>query len=523
MLTLEQMTPEQKLGRVLCFRNFNEEDDIEFALELVKNQACGCLQIPFNSKTKELIAKYREAADYPLLIINDMEKGLPLSTLPKIPLISLAAANNHEYNKVFAAAIAKEAKELGYSGCWSPIVDIVPSKEKPNIARRAGDSPETVLKVARDIAEVFASYNFCGAAKHYPGGDAGAVDSHMIEGVVDQSEEELLNGPLVPYLELMKDGLLNSVMTAHQVVGKIDPDHPASLSKKVLDVLRNKGFDGVMFTDSLAMMGILQKFGQKDSMALALMAGNDILVTNIRRPNREIYEDMVAAYREGKITDERLDEAVRRVMRLEEYCAREPENPYPLPENAEEILNNIARDCITAECAEGVSPAVDPNERRLFVVITPQDYSDDSEAGEISSDNWYSPRVIINGINERFPNATIRTMREFPTARENSSLLLEATEYDKVVVITFCDAYAYLGSDNLTRRMESVINALIHPGRVEAIVHFGNPLSLRYLYPAKRRIYAYTSPASAPYALDVLAGKIPAKGSHPFPNLAKQK
>ena len=71
--------------------------------------------------------------------------------------------------------------------------------------------------------------------------------------------------------------------------------------------------------------------------------------------------------------------------------------------------------------------------------------------------------------------------------------------------------------------MESVINALIHPGRVEAIVHFGNPLSLRYLYPAKRKIYAYTSPASAPYALDVLAGKIPAKGSHPFPNLAKEK
>ena len=129
MLTLEQMTPEQKLGRVLCFRNFTSEDDIEFALELVKNQACGCVQIPFNSKTKELIAKYREAADYPLLIINDMEKGLPLSKLPKIPLISLAAANNHEYNKIFAAAIAKEAKELGYSGCWSPIVDIVPDRK----------------------------------------------------------------------------------------------------------------------------------------------------------------------------------------------------------------------------------------------------------------------------------------------------------------------------------------------------------------------------------------------------------
>ena len=523
MLTLEQMTPEQKLGRVLCFRNFTGEDDIEFALELIKNQACGCVQIPFNDRTRELIAKYREAADYPLLIINDMEEGLPLSKLPKIPFISLSACNNPEYTKVFAAAIAKEAREMGYSGCWSPIVDILHCDKPCGVARSAGDNPEHISVLAKDILEVFASYNFSGAAKHYPGCDYGAIDTHMIEGVSDMTEEDLLNGPLIPYIELAKAGVLPSIMTGHEVLTKIDPDHPASLSKKVLDLLRDRGFDGVMFTDSLAMMAILQKFGQKDSMAIALMAGNDLLVTNIRRPNREIYEDMVEAYREGKISDERLDEAVRRVMRLEEYCAREPENPYPLPENAEEILNNIARDCITADCAEGVSPAVDTDEKKMFVLVTPQDYIDDSEAGEIYFGEWYSPRAIINAINERFPNATIKTMREFPTARENSSLLLEATEYEKIVIVSYCDSYAYLGSDSLTRRMESALNALIHPGRVEAIVHFGNPLALKNLLPVKRKIYAYKSPSSMPYAFDVLAGKIPARGSHPFPKLAKQK
>ncbi|MBR2965120.1 MAG: hypothetical protein IKC34_01070 [Clostridia bacterium] len=522
MLTLEQMTPEQKLGRVLCFRSFIEEDDIEFALELVKNQACGCVQIPFNQRTKELIAKYREAAEYSLLIINDMEEGLPLSTLPKIPFISLAACNNPEYTKVFAAAIAKEAKEMGYSGCWSPIVDMLHENKPCGVSRSPGDNPEAVSKIAKDILEVFASYNFSGAAKHYPSCPCGPVDTHMIEGVSKITEEELLNGPLVPYLELMKAGVMPSIMTGHEVLLNIDPDHPASLSKKVLDLLRDRGFDGVMFTDSLAMMGILQKFGQKDSMAIALMAGNDLLVTNIRRPNREIYEDMVQAYKEGKITDERLDEAVRRVMRLEEYCAREPENPYPLPENAEEILNNIARDCITADCEEGVSPAIDPDEERLFVIITPQDYSYDAEAGEIYSGDWYSPHAITLAINERFPNAAIKTMREFPTARENSNLLLEGAKYKKIVIVSYCDSYAYLGSDNLTRRMESVINALIHPGRVEAIVHFGNPLALENLYPVKRKIYAYKSPSSTPYAFDVLAGKIPAKGKHPFPNLVKK-
>ena len=44
MLTLEQMPPEQKLGRVLCLRNFTTEDDIEFALELAKGGVCDTIQ-----------------------------------------------------------------------------------------------------------------------------------------------------------------------------------------------------------------------------------------------------------------------------------------------------------------------------------------------------------------------------------------------------------------------------------------------------------------------------------------------
>lgn len=521
MLKIEEMTVEQKLGRVLCFRNFKDADDVNFALELVRKQACGCLQIPFDDKTAELIKLYRSAAEYPLLIINDMERGLPLSTLPKIPLVSLAACNNSEYTRIFAAAIAKEAKELGYSGCWSPIVDILHRDSPCRVARSAGDSPEGITKIAKDMMEVFASYNFQGAAKHYPGSDEGAVDTHMIEGVCDMTEEDLLAGPLKPYFSLMEAGVLPAIMTGHQVLTNIDPDHPASLSKKVLDIIRDRGFDGVMYTDSLAMMGILQKFGQEDSMALALMAGNDILVTNIRRPNREIYEDMLRAYRNGKITDERLDEAVRRVMKLEEYCSRTPENPYPVPENVHEILGNIARDCVTAECGEGVSPAIGDNDKkRLFVVVTPQEFGDDGPAAEITSGNWYTPKNVIEAIRERFPNSDIRTIHEFPTANDNSDLLLAATEYDEVVISSYCVSYAYLGTDSLTRRLESVLNALIHPGRVVAIVHFGNPLALKNLLPVPRRIFGYTSPESQAYAFDVLAGKEPARGSHPFPRLA---
>ena len=88
-LKLEDLTVEQKIGMVLCARRYHE-DDIEFILELVKNRALGSFQAP--TWGPELIKKIKDAADYPILVVNDTESGYPTSSLPKVPLVSLAAA-----------------------------------------------------------------------------------------------------------------------------------------------------------------------------------------------------------------------------------------------------------------------------------------------------------------------------------------------------------------------------------------------------------------------------------------------
>jgi hypothetical protein len=85
MLTLEQMTPEQKLGRVLCFRGMHNPDNIEFALEMLEKNACGPLNVGTYATNlrPDLIKTLRKAADYPVLIVEDMELGYPKSKLPK--------------------------------------------------------------------------------------------------------------------------------------------------------------------------------------------------------------------------------------------------------------------------------------------------------------------------------------------------------------------------------------------------------------------------------------------------------
>ena len=519
MLTIEQMTPEQKIGRVMCARRVHMKEDLEFTLELIRNQACGCVQVPVNEGAAELIRTLRAAADYPLLIVNDMESGYTPSGLPKITSASLAACHNTEYIRAYAAAIARDARADGFSGCWGPVVDLAATPDDQlSTLRKAGDSPEAVTDFARDILEVFGSYNFQGGCKHYPGGHDSGVDTHMTNAVNSADEETLLKVDLVPYLTMHREGLLHAVMVDHSFYPKIDPDYPASLSKKVIGILRKAGFDGLVYTDSLAMMAILQRYGEEGSLVLALNAGNDIILPNYRTPTRVAYQMMVDAWYAGEIDPERLDEAVRHVMEAEVWCAAEPTDPVPVPENIEEILKNVSRDCVTPMCEAGVAPAIDPEERRLFVVLTEQAFRVDSPVEEIRLGQFYFPQTAIDAIRERFPNAEIATLPEFPCANENDRVLTAATKHTKVVFVTFCATGCYVGSDRMTRRVESMVEAISVSGKLEAIVHFGNPLAMREIpHRPSRILFGYNAPAAQTYAFDVLAGKIEAKGVMPYP------
>ena len=523
MLQVEEMTVEQKIGHIHCACVvYDLPGNLDYVLDLIKKRACTCLRVGLSWRNIESIKRIREAADYPLLIITDMEQGYKLSKRPTVPLISLAACNNSEYNKAFAAVTARDAKAAGYTGCWGPVIDILSGDGPASVSRKSGDSPESVTKFAKDIASVFATYNFQSTGKHYPGGGYDfPLDSHMVEGISSKTEKELLDYDLVPYLELWKDGLLPSIMTRHCVYPNIDPDYPASLSKKVIDIIRSRGYDGVIYTDSLAMMGILQKYGEENAMALAFEAGNDIIMPNCRRPAKETYEMLLNAYKDGRISDKRLDEAVRRILRLAEALEKEPQNPYPVPENIDVILAAVARDCITAICDDGVEANIPTDGKKLFVVTTDQGF--DGVAAEISSGKWYSPKRVINAIKERFPDAEIVTIEEYPTAYNNESVLNTATRYDDVVFVSFCTSGAYLGTDCLTRRLESVINALAISGKLSTVVHFGNPLALKNIKHIKRKIFGYTAPESQVYAFDVLSGRIPAKGKMPYPEVMKRE
>lgn len=515
LLKLEEMTTEQKLGMLFCSRGIREKDT-EFTIELLKKKAVGCVSLPFWDKkqTQALL----EAAEYPVLTFTDTEEGFPETDLPLIPLMSLSACNNHEYYKSFAKGVVRDSQKAGFNGTWGPVIDILLCDGPSRVGRSFSTDPAKVAEGAAVIAQIFKDNGFLSTGKHYPGSTDSPYDSHMAEAGLSMSKQQIIDFCLAPYKELMDKGLLPCIMTGHRSCPNIDPDHPASLSKKCIDIIRDMGFDGLCFTDSLAMMAILQKYGEENAYGLAIAAGNDIILPNYRTTVKESYEMLVRQYEKGVITDERINESARRVLRAMEFVASKPANPTVFTEQDEKNLHNVARDCITAVCDDGLSAKLDGKPEDKLFIVTTKGMSCDAISHEVGNGlgTWYEPDLIVKKIREEFPGAAIELLPEFPSHRDNERVLAAAANYNEVVIVSYCDSIAYLGTDCLTRRNEAVFNGLIRFGKVSAIVHFGNPYALQTLEHSKRKIFGYKVTESQGYAIEALSGKIEAKGVLPY-------
>jgi len=512
-LKLEELTTEQKLGMLYCARPFNETE-LESAIELIKKHALGSIQLP--PLKPHFMQRVLEVADYPIIIVCDTETGFPGSKKQPIPLMALSACNKPEFYEVFAKAIATEAREAGFNATWGPVIDVLNCDGPCKVHRHFSDNVQRVSEAAEVMCKVYARNGYMSCGKHYPGGKDQPYDNHMAPVPSDYTEEMLKQRDLLPYQYLMDRDLLPSIMTSHGILRNIDPDNAGTMSPKVQRIIRDMGWDGVCWTDSFAMMAILQKYGEENILGLAIAAGNDIVLPNYRTPVKVSFAHLVENYERGMFSEERLNQSVRRVLALQERLAKTPKAVDVFTEEDQALYDSIAKACITAVTDEGVSPALDPNKSKLFVILTDNSFQFDEATLETSSAQWYNPKRITEKIKEIYPDAGIEFLPEYANQKDNERVLMASTRYDETVFITFCVTQAYLGTDCLTRRAESVINALNIAGKLGALVHFGNPFAAKELLHIPRKIFGYTMPDSQLYAIDVLAGKLPAEGTLPF-------
>jgi beta-N-acetylhexosaminidase len=237
----------------------------------------------------------------------------------------------------YGDVLAAECAAFGLNLDFAPVLDVWSNPGNTVIGQRAFSADaRTVAGLGPAAARRMMDQGIIPAVKHFPGHGDTVVDSHVGLPVVDKSLEELEKTELIPFRAAIQsagtDGQVPAVMVAHILLTQLDPERPASLSPAVVTgLLREElGFAGAVLTDDLTMGAVTQSYGLVEAAVLAVEAGCDILLV-CHGPDSvpAVRTALLEAAASGRITAERLDESVYRILRLKtEYAlTNEPVSP----------------------------------------------------------------------------------------------------------------------------------------------------------------------------------------------------
>lgn len=294
-------------------------------------------------QTRALTDRIREIYGDPLIAI-DQEGGRVMrirSGVEEIPsMLAVAAAGDEDAAYKAGEQLAFDLRRAGVNVDYAPVLDLALFRMNTVIgARSFGDDPERVARFAGAVARGLLAGGVIPTYKHFPGHGSTAEDSHLALPGIDLDEATLRARDLVPFARLLPEA--KAVMTAHIVVRALDPEQPATISRRILtDLLRNElGFRGVCFTDCMQMDAIAKGVGSAPGAVRALAAGADcVLISHSLEIAAEAVELIVAAVERGTLPLSRLEEAFGRVRALREQL------PAPAPLDAPSPHPGIGRE-----------------------------------------------------------------------------------------------------------------------------------------------------------------------------------
>ena len=337
---LAAMTTEEKVGQLLVAGILGTEPGEDAVQAIQDYQVGGIILFGRNVESADQLVALTNGlkalnGDYvPLFLCVDQEGGRVDRMPPEVDRTPGAgqvgeSLSQEDAGAAYGALLSAECAAFGFNLDFAPSLDIWSNPENTVIGDRAfGVEWESVSAFGfHAVGAMEEAGTVIPVVKHFPGHGDTSVDSHVDLPVVDKTLDELWQSELVPfdmalsgeYWGEQKMDPAPAVMVAHILMTQIDPDLPASLSPAVVTGLlrQEMGYEGVVCTDDLTMAAISDTYGMGEAAVLAVEAGCDLLLVCHEADNlTAAREALLAAVDSGRISMERLNESVYRILSL---------------------------------------------------------------------------------------------------------------------------------------------------------------------------------------------------------------
>ncbi len=326
---LKSMTLEEKIGQMIMIGVYGTEINDDIVYSLKKFHFGGVIFYDRNlesvEQTKKFVKDISAAAKQkvPLFFSIDQEGGRVARgrSFLEVPPSQkeIGFSEDPEVAKFWAKHNAKILRKIGVNVNFAPVADV-----NYRDTRSFGEDPQFVANFVDASAQGYEEENFIYTLKHFPGIGKSKIDPHKEVSNVEDTREVLDTDELPPFKKVIKghDNSKFMIMVGHLKYDALDPVNSASLSPAVMTgLLRNElGFTGVVITDDLEMGAIKNNTDVSSLGVKMILAGGDIaLICHNYESQQIVYKSILDAVKRGEISEERIDESVRRILKMKEH------------------------------------------------------------------------------------------------------------------------------------------------------------------------------------------------------------
>lgn len=511
------MTLEEKIGQLFMIPVYPDQENQNFADNLIKNYKVGGL-IYFKghpTKVAQLTNHFQSISETPLMMAIDGEwgVGMRLDSVVVYPhQLMLGAIEDNSLIYAMGEQIATQCNTLGININFAPVVDINNNAMNPVIGVRSfGENKIKVSQKGYAYSLGMQDNNVLAVAKHFPGHGDTDVDSHKDLPIINVSRQRLDTLEMFPFKHLINNGV-GGIMMAHLYIPSLDnsPNLPSSLSEKITNgiLIEELGFKGLVFTDALGMQGVAKFFGPGEAEIKALQAGVDVLLMS--DDVAVSYKAVLNAVKNGKISEEIIDFKVKKILLAKYWMKLNKFKPLNT-KNIGDVLNSPEAQLVNRKLVESALTLVQNVDNTI-----PFQNLESVKIASVSIDNG-EPTVFQDFL-LRYARVDNYTINKSAPESDFFALETKLADYDYVIVGVHNTSQYAVKTYGITTTALEFVSRLARKQKV-VLDLFGNPYALKRFSNLDKVVAILVSFEDTKVAQELSAqllfGGIPAKGKLP--------